>query len=567
MASLQRYSSNGQIYYRIVESYRRPDGKPTVRVLMHLGKAADLLARLEQQRSSALRLHSVAAGAVDAALALAQELGCAQWIDEGVRQAGRRPRRRDGLTVGESLVAAAVARLVHPSSKRAIAQWAEATSLPAQLGVKSAVLTSQHFWDQMDAVPIAAVAEIEQRIVESTLRAEQLSASGVVGYDTTNFFTHVDSSNRRTELAQRGHNKQRRHDLRQLGLALMVSEQGQIPLGHALYQGSQADVTTFRSLLESFQRRLGSLVATEAQFTLVFDQGAESQTNLEKARSLGVEYVTALKPSHHREWLAEDAGRLEPIVLSSGAAVQARRQRRRVHEVEQTVVTVFSPALYEGQCRGLEQQLRLAQRKLARISPHPRQGIEGVKQQVQGILNRQYVREVLHCEIEAKAGLIELRPWVDEQASQRLKDSYFGLRLLATTREEWTTAQIIEAYRGQSRVERAFRDLKDPWVCAFRPQYHWTDQKLIVHALIAVLSLLLGRVLLRRAQQRVGFRGSLRSLIQKLSCIRRCTVVVPRAERGRPRVHEQLEQCEDRVQKLGQALGVLERKPAPGIYG
>jgi transposase len=557
MASLQRYSSNGQIYYRIVESYRRPDGKPTVRVLMHLGKAADLLARLEQQRAHAIRLHSVSAGAVDAALALARELGCAQLMDQAVRQAGGTPRTRDGLSVGESLVAAAVARLVHPSSKRAIAHWAEETSLPAQLGVKAAVLSSQHFWDQMDAVPVAAVAKIEQQIVATTLHAEQLSAAGVVGYDTTNFFTHVDSSNERTQLAQRGHNKQRRHDLRQLGLALVVSEQGQIPLGHALYQGSQADVTTFRSLLASLERRLGALLAVDEQFTLVFDQGAESQANLERARSLGVAYVTALKPSHHRDWLAEDAGRLETIVLSNGAEVQARRQRRRVHDVEQTVVTVFSPTLYAGQGRGLEQQLQAALHKLARISAHPRQGIEGAQRQVQRILNRQYVREVLHCEIDSKQGTIQLRPWIDELARQQLERNYFGLRLLATTRAEWTTAQIIEAYRGQSRVERAFRDLKDPWVCAFRPQYHWTDQKLIVHALIAFLSLLLGRVLLRRAQQRVGFRGSLRRLVQQVSRIRRCTVITPPTGRGRPQVHEQLEQCEDSVLKLGQALGVV----------
>jgi hypothetical protein len=48
MASLQRYSSHGITYYRIVESYRRPGGKPTVRVLFHLGKAEDLLARLRR---------------------------------------------------------------------------------------------------------------------------------------------------------------------------------------------------------------------------------------------------------------------------------------------------------------------------------------------------------------------------------------------------------------------------------------------------------------------------------------------------------------------------------------
>ena len=115
MASLQRYSSHGQPYWRIVESYRRPDGRPTVRVLMHLGKADDLLARLRQQRA-AVRLRSVSSGAVDAAFALAEELGCAAIIDEAVRQAGGSPRTRDGLHTGESLVAAAIARLVHPSS-------------------------------------------------------------------------------------------------------------------------------------------------------------------------------------------------------------------------------------------------------------------------------------------------------------------------------------------------------------------------------------------------------------------------------------------------------------------
>jgi len=37
-------------------------------------------------------------------------------------------------------------------------------------------------------------------------------------------------------------------------------------------------------------------------------------------------------------------------------------------------------------------------------------------------------------------------------------------------------------------------------VASFRPQFYWTDQKLQVHAFIAMLSLLLGLVLLRRAQ-------------------------------------------------------------------
>jgi len=553
MASLQRYSSHGQTYWRIVESFRRSDGQPTVRVLVHLGKAEELLFRLQQNRA-AVRLRSVSAGAVDAAFALAGQLHCAETIDQAVAVTGGEVRHRDGLSVGQSLVAAAIARLVRPSSKRAIAEWAGQTTLPDRLRVKGEALTSQHFWDQMDSVPLAAIEPIEQRIVAAVLAAEQIPLQAIA-YDTTNFFTHLETTNTRSQLAQRGHSKQRRHDLRQLGLALMVSEQGQIPLGHVLYEGSRVDVKSFAALLEPL-RRLRSLTPQPQQLTLVFDQGAESQANLEQARSLELAYVTALKPSHHRDWLVEDSQRLEPLTLSSGEQVRACRSRRVVHGVEHTVVTVFSPTLYEGQRRGLDQHLRAALRELGRISPHPREGIAGARRQVERILNRQYVRQVLRCEVRQQGKAVAVRPWLDPAARQRLEQAYFGLHLLASTRGEWTTAQIIEAYRGQSRVERAFRDLKDPWVCAFRPQYHWTDQKLIVHALLAVLSLLLGRVLLRRAQ-RAGYRGSLRGLIQKLSRIRTVTIAEQPPGRGRPQVYQQTEECDPTLRRLARALGAL----------
>ena len=318
----------------------------------------------------------------------------------------------------------------------------------------------------------------------------------------------------------------------------------------------RADVKSFSTLLEPLRRRLASLTSQPQQLTLVFDQGAESQANLEQARGLELAYLTGLKPSHHREWLAEDSRRLESITLSSGEQVRACRSRRAVHGVEHTVVTLFSNTLYEGQRRGLEQRLGTALRRLGKISAHPRDGIAGAQRQVERILSRQYLRQVLICEVRPEGTGVAIRPWVDVEARQRLEETYFGLRLLATTREEWTTAQIIEAYRGQSRVERAFRDLKDPWVCAFRPQYHWTDQKPVVHALIAILSLLLGRVLLRRAQ-RAGYQGGLRSLVQKLGKIRMAMVAEQMPGRGRPQVHEQTEACDPVLHRLGQALGAV----------
>jgi transposase len=539
MASLQRFSSRGHKYWRIVESYRREDGRPTVRVLMHLGKAEDLLARLEGERGR-LRVRSVSSGAVDALYGIAGELDMVGAINRAVEAAGGRVQVRDGLTVGESLLAASVARLCRPSSKRAIAEWAEGTSLPARVGVRAELLTSQHFWDQMEAVPLGAVPLVEEAIVGRVLATEKL-APGLLAYDTTNFFTHIDTANTRTTLAQRGHNKEGRHNLRQVGLALVVSEEGQIPLGHTLYEGARPDVRTFAEVLAPLRRRLRRLVSESVQLTFVFDQGAESDANLAELRSRDDGYVTALKPSHHRTFLAEVADKLEPVRLSTGETIRALKTRRLVHGVEQTVVVTFSETLFEGQRRGLDQSLNLALRKLAKLSPNPRGGAAGARERVARILNRQYVRQILRCEVVEHDGIIEYRPTINEAKRRDLEQRYFGLRILATNHDDWSPAQIIEAYRGQSRVERAFRDLKDPWVGAFRPQFHWTDQKLVVHALIAFIGLLLGRVLMRRAH-RHGFRGGLRGLIQRLAKVRTCTVIESSA-RGRPRASEQFEEC------------------------
>jgi len=562
MASIQRFSTHGHSYWRIVESYRRPDGKPAIRTLMHLGKADDLLARLHKLEEGR-KVHSVSSGAVDCLFRLAEELDCAGAIDRAVLKTKGAVQVRDGLSVGQSLVAAAIGRACHPSSKRAFSSWAKQTSLPERFHVLASSLTSQHFWDQMEALgDLGAELLAEEEIVGRALKAEALKP-GILAYDTTNFYTHIASTNTRTKLAQRGHNKQRRHDLRQLGLALAVSEEGQIPLGHALYEGSRPDVRTFAEILSPLRSRLRRLSGGEPQLTLIFDQGAESTANLEVVREEGDHYVTALKPSHHRAWLHEVASRLEDTVLSTGETVRAFRSRRLVHGFEQTVVAVFSQALYDGQRRGLEQYLQRALKQVSLLSSHPRGGLQAAKERVARISNRQYLREVLRFDIVEKDGEIGITPWVDPISLQKLQESYFGFRILATTHEDWSTQRIIEAYRGQAKAERAFRDLKDPWVCAFRPQFHWTDQKLKVHAFIALLSLILARLLLRRAQQKVAFTGSLRTLIQRLASLRTATLIQLKDGRGRPSVTRQLEETDKDLYALAQALKALpEQQPS-----
>src|ERR1700729_2695276 len=265
MASLQAYTSHGIHYYRIVESFRN-NGKPSIRVLAHLGRVDDILQRHQhQQKEVPVRISSVSAGAVTALHHLTQELDLAGRINRAIAP-DEEVQVRDALTVGESLVAAMIGRACAPRSKRACADWAKTTHLPDLMHFTSADLTSQHFWDQMNAVPLKKLAVIEQELVREVVRIEQLQLQALA-YDTTNFYTHIASANLRPKLPQRGKNKQGRHDLRQMGLALVV------------------------------------------------DPGSSSRQNLE-----GLErYVTAVRPSDHRALLAEAGGHLAEVPLSTGA--------------------------------------------------------------------------------------------------------------------------------------------------------------------------------------------------------------------------------------------------------
>src|SRR2546423_13317338 len=97
-------------------------------------------------------------------------------------------------------------------------------------------------------------AAIEQDIASTVVSRFGLDLHCLL-FDATNFFTFLDSFNARAKLPQRGHSKEGRDNLRILGLALLVTSDGQVPLFHHTYAGNQHDSVTFGSVTEElFQR-------------------------------------------------------------------------------------------------------------------------------------------------------------------------------------------------------------------------------------------------------------------------------------------------------------------------
>lgn len=552
MASLQAYQSHGRRYYRIVESFRQ-NGKPRIRVLAHLGRVENLL-RSHQEQQIPIRICSVTAGAVTALHHLGQELDVAGRIN---RALGPRTQKRQGLTVGESLLAGIIGRCCAPRSKRAFADWACTTHLPELMGFQAEALTSQHFWEQMQAVPVDVLENIEHEIVREVIGQEQLRVEALA-YDTTNFYTHIASTNAKPQLPQRGHNKPGRHDLRQWGLALVVDQNTQLPLAHVLYPGARSDMRTLAACLKPVRQRLRALMHGAGQLTLVFDTGAASKENLESWEPTEDRYVTAVRPSYHPRLLAEAAAHGEEVVLSTQEVVRAWRTRRMIAGQERDTVVVFSRQWYEGPVRGLQQQLARCTQQFEEMGLRVRSTTEAVRRRLAKICGRQYVRSLVRYEVSRDAQPpTPVCIWSDLQEYRRLTTQYFGLRILITDRNEWSTAQIIEAYRGQSKVEAAFRDLTDPGMLATRPPFHWTDQKLPVHAFMCVTGYLLIRLLWWRVRRDARLAQNPRRLLAELARIRSCRVADHTGRAGRPRVRKQLEEMDADLAHLGRAAHAL----------
>jgi len=565
MASLQRHVVNGRTYWRIVES-RRIDGKPRPVPILYLGTADSLLERLLEAPAGRLRIQSFQHGDVAALKAAADRLGIIPLIDQHLPgQRGKRP------SVGTTLLLAALNRAVAPRSKRGWADWAAQTSLHRLFpGLEVESLTSQFFWDQMDRVPLEVLGTIEGELTRTVVRELELDLDTLF-YDTTNFFTYIASTNTKSKLAQRGHSKQKRSDLRLFGLALLVSRDGQIPLCSQVYEGNRIDARLFPHALSRIRQRLAELSVDLDQLTVVYDKGNLSKANQALVDEEPFGYVASLAPAHHQDLMGIEVDQYQP--LPQGGRLEGMPVYRCRHEIwgaERTVVLFVSERLRAGQIRGLRQHLvkrlkALAQwkRQLANPRAGPRSP-ESARKRIDQLLSVQHLREVLHVEYHAdRNGEDRLAYWVDDAALQHLKTEVFGKRIVVTNREEWSTEDIILAYRGQSRVEAVFRQLKDDEHLALRPQYHWTDQKIHVHAFICLLALLLARMVEHQARK-LGRQDGLSTLLDHLGRVRLAMVLRPSGSKGgRPRADWQLEMVDEETNHLFRSL--VPEKP-PFVY-
>ncbi len=538
MAFLLGKKQDGKVYYYLAES-ARVNGKPRIVSQQYLGSAEEVVARLSGAGAGEpARTQHRSFGDLAAVWGVLERIGVARIVDEVVGPKSQRP-----VSVGTYLALATANRVVAPCSKLGFADWWKSTAGDSLVHVRASALDHRRFWDAMDALDDEQLREIERRIAARVVEFYGLDVSALV-LDMTNFATYIDSANPRAPIAQRGHAKQKRHDLRLVGLGLVVTCDGAIPLVSHAYAGNRPDVTQFASVVGELAVRYRALASDADELTLVYDAGQDSTANQELIESTPLHFVGSLRPSDHPELLARPLSRFKAIDPERLPGLRAFEARVVALGKERRVVVTHSEELHAKQRRGFAQTLAKAQRQLAELSSRLERGRTRrpktvVQDEIDRICSARWVSRCVTTTLRGTTpSSLRLEFALDEGAVELLESELFGKRILFTDHEDWTLSQVVAAYRSQWRVEADFRQMKDRSVVSFSPMFHWTDQKIRVHVFYCVLALSVARLMVRQAAQ-AQLDFSVRELLSQLGGIEE-TVLLYTSDRGRPRARHVL---------------------------
>ena len=203
-------------YYYYVES-ARINGKPKYVNQVYLGTAERVremaVAYKTPLQEKALYHIEKSFGAECLIYDIALRQGIVQIIDDLV------PKRKQGASVGMYCLIEAINRALSPTSTTGIQKWYANTFLPVLTGIRTKLFNPQNFWNNTQCLTEVKIKEIEDAILSRMMETYDIDTSHLI-YDATNFFTYIDTLTD-SELAQRGHDKAKRNDLRTVGLALV----------------------------------------------------------------------------------------------------------------------------------------------------------------------------------------------------------------------------------------------------------------------------------------------------------------------------------------------------------
>lgn len=350
----------------------------------------------------------------------------------------------DSVAAIEQMV---LSRLIEPGSKRVLSFNSKKLSMPDEES-----FDLHHFYRAMDEL-YPYLDTIEDKLFERRPFDLFNQKLDVVFFDTTSvkFYGEHPSS-----LMKKGHSKEKRRDLNQLVVGLLVDCAG-VPIARKVFAGNVSDTKTLKPVIEDFKKRFHI-----DKVILICDKGMMSAANLKLLDDLGWQYIIGGR--------LKNESFIKEKVLNSPFPYTFIEERLLIKEVNNEETNIRYILCY-----------------------NPIEGWDNYERR------NELVEKLLCYEGKDSKTLIKNRgfsSYVKRTGSkitldyEKIKEEvrYDG-RYVLKTNCDLPTSDVVDYYKSIIKVEQCFHQLKGEELIA--PLYHWKYRRIETHIFICFLALLI----------------------------------------------------------------------------
>lgn len=549
----------------------RVDGKPKVVSQVYIGSPEKVAALAKGETSGEVRLKAEEFGALFAANLMDAGIDLAGIVDSVIP----RGPKETGPSVGEYFLYCVLNRMVEAKSKHALPDWYAHTAIRQIRPTDISALTSQRYWEKWERVTEEDLSEISRRFFAGVVELSDPGADCLL-FDTTNYYTYM-ATKTPSELAKRGHNKESKHHLRQVGLGLLVEREGQLPLWWRAYPGNLHDSKLFSAVIQEMFAVVSSLSSTKRRLILVMDKGMNAEANFRLIDDHPlVHFITT-----HSLWYSSELASI-PLSKYSPLATAANRQleregvaseRLRAYRAtgcywgqERTVILTYNPAtarkqsyIFEEKLADIREELLAMRARVREGAPHWRDA-DRIRERYVSLCERLHVSSSLY-ELtfeETSSGLRMEFKKNRYEAARRV--ALFGKNMIVTDNSDWTTEDIVRASLDRRGVEDCFRASKDDDLIGVQPIRHFTDSKIRCHFFCCVAALTYLRMLEKRLAD-AGVRRTAADVMEDLNHLHSVLMLAAGGRKPTRRLEEPTKTQAEALKALGYQVdkcGVLQ---------
>jgi transposase len=389
------------------------------------------------------------------------------------------------------------------------------------------------------------VEEIGRRFFATIWSRRTVSPESLL-FDTTNYFTYM-ATKTKSELAVRGHNKSGKHQLRQIGVGLLLDRESSLPLYYTTYPGNLHDAKLFHQIMDEIFGVLCGFGEGERELTVIFDKGMNSEDNMALIDSRSqFHFITTYSTYFAEEFARLDSKHFHPLDIQKNRALReegregdlllAYRSTLTLWGRERTVVITFNPVtkrkkLYDfaRKMERLRSELIEYRRKYQSRESQWRSPTK-ITSRYHKLCEDLYISPKYYRLTFANGTMSFRKDLAEISAHQAM----MGKNIIVTDNHVWSTEAIVTASLDRSRIENQFRASKASCHVRVNPMFHWTDGKIRCHLLTCVIAL----ACLRLLELKVGGGHSAKTIMEEMHNLNRVLSWRRRARLAQEQIEE-----------------------------